>query len=84
MSLEKRKDNYAVRSIEDIEILKITLCIRCLRVISLPQVADCYMKLSSWTEVADWQKHVNNLRKQCSDSAVQHSLMANIDMNYVK
>jgi len=61
-----------------------TLIIRCLTLISLSQVADCYMKLSSWNEVADWQKHVNNLRKQCSDSEVQHSLMANIDMNYVK
>lgn len=49
-----------------------------------PQVADCYMKLSSWNEVAEWQKHVSSLRKQCSDSDVQHSLMADVDMNYVK
>ena len=51
---------------------------------SLFQVTDCYMKLSSWSEVAEWQKHVGSLRKQCSDPDIQHSLMANIDMNYVK
>ena len=49
-----------------------------------PQVADSYMKLSSWNEVAEWQKHISSLRKQCLDSDVQHSLMANVDMNYVK
>lgn len=53
-------------------------------ILSFSQVADCYMKLSSWNEVAEWQKHVNNLRKQCSGTEVQHSLMANVDMNYVK
>lgn len=51
---------------------------------SLFQVTDCYMKLSSWSEVAEWQKHVGSLRKQCSDPNIQHALMANIDMNYVK
>lgn len=42
------------------------------------------MKLSSWNEVSEWQKHVSNLRKHCTDSDVQHSLMANVDANYVK
>ena len=65
-------------------LFKKTLLIRHLTLISFKQVADCYMKLSSWNEVAEWQKHVNNLRKQCSGSEVQHSLIANVDMNYVK
>lgn len=48
------------------------------------ETTDCYMKLSSWNEVLEWQKHLANLRKQCSDNDAQHSLMPNVDMNYVK
>ncbi|XP_015766823.1 PREDICTED: serine/threonine-protein kinase SMG1-like [Acropora digitifera] len=48
------------------------------------ETTDCYMKLSSWNEVLEWQKHLANLRKHCSDIDAHHSLMPNVDMNYVK
>lgn len=48
------------------------------------EATDCYIKLSSWNEVVEWQKHVGDFRKQCSDTGVQHSLMPNVDMNFVK
>lgn len=48
------------------------------------QVADCYTKLTDWSEVEQWQKTVQEIRSRLPNSELQHAANIKTDMNYIR